>query len=132
MAPSATYRRLPALWLVAALLAGTLVLASCVYRIDVQQGNLLDQKDIEAIQPGMTRSQVRYLLGTPVSADAFQTDRWDYMYYLRPGKSRKAPQRWVIVWFDGDTVNFVDPDVLPGTNPDAKPPADRPPSEKQG
>ena len=70
------------------LLAGWL--GGCVYRLDVQQGNLLDQTDIEAIQPGMTRSQVRYLLGTPVAVDPFRTDRWDYMYYLKPGKSRKA------------------------------------------
>lgn len=82
-----------------------------MYRLDVQQGNLLDQKDIEAIQPGMTRSQVRYLLGTPVAVDPFRTDHWDYMYYLKPGKSRKATQRWVIVRFDGDTVREVNRDV---------------------
>lgn len=88
-----------------------LLSVGCVYRLDVQQGNLLDQKDIEAIQPGMTRSQVRYLLGTPVAADDFRADHWNYMYYLKPGTSRKVTQRWVIVWFDGDTVRKVDQDV---------------------
>jgi outer membrane protein assembly factor BamE len=83
----------------------------CVYRLDVQQGNLLDEKDIEAVQPGMTRSQVRYLLGTPVAASPFRSDRWDYMYYLKAGKSRKTAQRWLVVSFDGDTVREVLRDV---------------------
>lgn len=102
----------------AALLACLILLGGCVYRLDVQQGNLLDDKDVAAIQPGMTRSQVRYLLGTPVSMDEFRSDRWDYMYYLRPGRSRKATQRWVVVWFKDDKVAAVSPNVPPGTNPE--------------
>lgn len=96
-----------------ALLACLLIsaLAACVYRVDVQQGNLLDETDVDAVQVGMTRSQVRFLLGTPVARDPFRNDRWDYMYYLRPGKSSNATQRWVIVWFDGDTVSKVENDV---------------------
>jgi len=114
MAPSVLRRclRCLALALVLALPAG--LAGGCVYRLDVQQGNLLEQKDIEAIQPGMTRNQVRFILGTPVASDAFRPDRWDYMYYLRPGKSRKATQRWIIVWFDGDVVRQVDKDVPVG------------------
>ena len=96
---------------VTAVLICTLLLTGCVYRLDVQQGNLLDETDIQAITPGMTRSQVRYLLGTPVAVDPFRTDRWDYMYYLHPGKSGKATQRWLIVWFDGDAVREVNRDV---------------------
>ncbi len=99
---------LPGLLLAALMLGG---LQGCVYRVDVQQGNLLEQKDIEAVQPGMTRNQVRFILGTPVASDPFRNDRWDYMYYLRPGKSRQATQRWVIVWFDGDLVREVSRDV---------------------
>ena len=87
------------------------LVGGCVYRLDVQQGNLLDQVDIETIQEGMTRSQVRYLLGTPVAVDPFRNDRWNYMYYLKPGRSQKATQRWVIVRFDGDTVREVNRDV---------------------
>ena len=90
------------------------LVSGCVYRLDVQQGNLLEQKDIEAVQEGMTRSQVRFLLGTPVAVDPFRAERWDYMYYLKPGKSTRSTQRWVIVRFDGDTVQEVDPDVPVG------------------
>lgn len=94
--------------LISLLLCG---LTACVYRVDVQQGNLLDQTDIDAVQVGMTRSQVRFLLGTPVAGTGFHKDRWDYMYYLKPGKGTKALQHWVIIWFDGDTVRKIDQDV---------------------
>jgi outer membrane protein assembly factor BamE len=62
----------------------------------------------------MTRSQVRFLLGTPVISSPFHADRWDYMYFLRPGKSRRPIQRWVIVHFDGDVVKEIEPDVPVG------------------
>lgn len=81
--------------------------AACVYRVDVQQGNLLEADDIAAVKPGMTRSQVRFLLGTPVVEDTFDHSRWDYIYYFRQGRSRDAERRWLIVWFDGDVVREV-------------------------
>ena len=62
-----------------------LALAACVYRIDIQQGNLLDDEDIVQVDVGMTRSQVQFLLGTPMVADSFHRDRWDYAYYFRRG-----------------------------------------------
>ena len=111
MTPLPLHHRLRLLCVTAALVLTAGLLTGCVYRLDVQQGNLLDEADIQAITPGMTRSQVRYLLGTPVAVDPFRTDRWDYMYYLRPGKSRKATQRWLIVWFDGEAVREVNRDV---------------------
>ena len=114
MAPSLLQRCLRILGLALVLLVPAGLTGGCVYRLDVQQGNLLEQKDIEAILPGMTRNQVRYLLGTPIAATPFRTDRWDYMYYLRPGKSRKTTQRWIIVWFDGDAVRQVERDVPVG------------------
>jgi len=95
-------------------LLASLVLASlpaCVYRIDVQQGNLLEDADIEAARPGMTRSQIRFLLGTPVVRDSFHDDRWDYMYYFRKGRGRETEQRWLIVWFEDDRVREIQLDV---------------------
>jgi len=85
-----------------------IVLAGCVYRIDIQQGNFLESEDIDQIEPGMTRSQVRYLLGTPMVDDAFRDDRWDYVYYFKKGRSRKVEQRHFIVFFDGDAVLRVE------------------------
>lgn len=96
--------------LVLILFAGA-YLAGCVYRVDVQQGNLLDEEDIDAVQPGMTRSQVRFLLGTPMVEDSFHHDRWDYVYYFRRGDSGREEKRWLIVRFDGDRVRELQRDV---------------------
>ena len=84
---------------------------ACVYRIDVQQGNLLEDDDIDAVQIGMTRSQIRFVLGTPMVEDAFHRDRWDYIYFFRKGRSKIADRRWVIVYFDGDRVRDIEKDV---------------------
>ena len=73
--------------------------------------SVLEETDIEAVQIGMTRSQVRFLLGTPVVQDTFHQDRWDYIYYFRKGRSRYADRSWLIVHFDGDRVRQVDTDV---------------------
>ena len=82
--------------------------SGCVYRMDVQQGNLLDMEQVEQIEVGMTRSQVRFLLGTPMVIDSFNADRWDYVYSLRRGHSRKVSKRHLVVWFEGDTVARVE------------------------
>jgi outer membrane protein assembly factor BamE len=89
----------------------TVPVTGCVYRVDVQQGNLLDEKEIEAVKVGMTRSQVRFLLGTPAVADPFHVDRWDYIYYFRQGRRRTADRAWLIVLFEADRVSEIQRDV---------------------
>ncbi|HET8691173.1 MAG TPA: outer membrane protein assembly factor BamE [Steroidobacteraceae bacterium] len=91
-------------------------LAGCVYRMDVQQGNLLDAEQIAQVEVGMTRSQVRFLLGTPMVIDSFDADRWDYVYSLRRGHERQVTRRHLIVWFDGDKVTKVE-EPLPVPRP---------------
>jgi outer membrane protein assembly factor BamE len=81
---------------------------ACVYRIDIQQGNLLDDEEIAQVEVGMTRSQVQFLLGTPMVADSFHRDRWDYTYYLRRGRSPDAERRWLIVYFENDRVARIE------------------------
>ncbi|HSG65621.1 MAG TPA: outer membrane protein assembly factor BamE [Gammaproteobacteria bacterium] len=95
----------PALGLVA------LALGACIYRIDIQQGNLLEEEAIEQVAVGMTKNQVVFLLGTPMVTDSFHTNRWDYTYYLRRGRSDDVERRWLIVYFDGDVVSRVEKDV---------------------
>jgi outer membrane protein assembly factor BamE len=80
----------------------------CVYRMDVQQGNLLDAEQVEQVEVGMTRSQVRFLLGTPMVLDSFEAERWDYVYSLRRGHSRKVERRHLVVWFEGDKVARIE------------------------
>ncbi len=74
-----------------------------IHRIDVQQGNALEEEDIALLREGMTPDQVRFLLGTPMVVDPFRPNRWDYVYYFRPGS--RAPQlRRVTVFFENDEV----------------------------
>jgi len=87
----------------AAILASGLT-SGCVYRMTVQQGNFLDPKQVTQLQVGMTRSQVRFLLGTPMLPDAFDRDRWDYLYYEKTGRLKKPDQRRLTVFFTDDKV----------------------------
>jgi outer membrane protein assembly factor BamE len=90
--------RLFALSLAALLTLGGL--SGCVHRINIQQGNFLDNEDIDRVAVGMTRVQVRALLGTPMVADPFVSNRWDYVYYLKLGRANEARRRHFIVYFD--------------------------------
>jgi outer membrane protein assembly factor BamE len=94
-------------WVVLGTVLGALA-SGCVYRINIQQGNFLDQTAVEQVKAGMTRSQVRYLLGTPMVADTFNKERWDYIYYLKKGRSSHVDSRRVTVYFDGDKVAKLD------------------------
>jgi outer membrane protein assembly factor BamE len=89
-------------------LGACVLFSACVYRINIQQGNFLDQAAVEQVKPGMTRSQVRYLLGTPMVADPFNKERWDYIYYLKRGRTRHVDSRRVTVYFDGEKVARLD------------------------
>jgi len=88
-----------------ALVFSTLAMASgCVYRSSIAQGNLIEQEDLDQVEVGMTRNQVRFLLGTPMIDDPFHKDRWDYVYYLKVGRKDATFKRWVAVIFDNDLV----------------------------
>jgi outer membrane protein assembly factor BamE len=89
-------------------LAAAFLLCGCVYRLDIQQGNVVDEKNLAQVDVGMTRSQVQFLLGTPMVADSFHEDRWDYPYYLKRGRNRHVEQRWFVVYFQDDRVVRVD------------------------
>lgn len=91
-----------------ALLAAFGALSGCVYRIDIQQGNFLEAKDIDRVAVGMTRLQVRALLGTPMVADPFEGWRWDYVYYLKRGRWKEPEQRHFIVFFEEEKVIRID------------------------
>ena len=88
-----------------------MLLSACVYRINIQQGNLLDEDAIDQVEVGMTRSAVQFLLGTPMIADTFHESRWDYAYYLRVGREREVDKRWFVVNFDGDQVIQTERDL---------------------
>jgi outer membrane protein assembly factor BamE len=103
----------------AAVLIGAALLSGCVYRMDIQQGNFLEGKTVDKLQVGMTRSQVRYLLGTPMVPQIFDKDRWDYLYYFVHGRLRTPDQRHLIVLFKDDKVTRFERDNVPQGAPNA-------------
>jgi outer membrane protein assembly factor BamE len=82
----------------------TLLLAGCIYRMPVQQGNLLDPNQVVQLEEGMTRTQVSYLLGTPMVPPSFNNDRWDYYYYVRARGLKTPLQRRLTVFFEDEKV----------------------------
>lgn len=83
-----------------------------VYRINVEQGNIVTQEMVDKLQRGMSRRQVRFIMGTPLVEDTFNPDRWDYRYTLRNGDDVLA-QEVVTVRFDGDRLVAVEGDLTP-------------------
>ena len=92
------------------------------YRPDIQQGNILTEDMLTQLKPGMSRRQVRYVLGTPLVNDPFHAERWDYPYYLQKTMDGEILQRIVTIIFQGDTV--VEVRNLPAA-PDPKPNPDQ-------
>lgn len=112
-------------FLISALLLS--LLAGCAgtrfgpHRIDVRQGNALDQENVARLKTGLNRSQVRFLLGTPLLDDPFHNDRWDYVYvFYKAGKL--AEQRRISLFFEGDTLVRIEGD-MPAAEPVAQGPA---------
>jgi outer membrane protein assembly factor BamE len=91
--------------------------SGCVYRMNIQQGNYLEARTVDQLQVGMTRSQVRYLLGTPMVPDAFDKERWDYLYYFKKGRLKKPEQRHLIVFFKAEKVEKFEKDNVPAKAP---------------
>ena len=83
------------------------------YRVNVQQGNVVEQKNIVQLRPGMSRDQVRYVLGTPLLQDPFHANRWDYVFEFKRAGQPIGNERRVTVFFDGDKVVKFDGDALP-------------------
>lgn len=83
-----------------------------VYKMTVQQGNVLTEEMVDRLELGMTRAQVRYLLGTPLLTDIFHTDRWDYPYTIKRGH-RPLEERKLTLWFEGDTLVRILGDFQP-------------------
>jgi outer membrane protein assembly factor BamE len=83
------------------------VTSGCVYRVAISQGNLIKQEDLDQAEIGMTQSQIRFLLGTPMIDDPFSRNRWDYVYYLKIGRKDAGQKRWVSVYFVDEKVSEI-------------------------
>ena len=74
-----------------------------IYKIDVQQGNAVEVEKVEQLTIGMTKEQVKFLLGSPMLTDIFHPERWDYVYFLIPGYGEQE-RRHVSIIFSGDKI----------------------------
>ncbi|MDX1517006.1 MAG: outer membrane protein assembly factor BamE [Woeseiaceae bacterium] len=103
-------------WSLAALLVAVMLATGCVYRAAISQGNLIKQDDLDQVAIGMTRNQVRFLLGTPMIDDPFHAERWDYVYFLKIGREDATFKRWVSIFFVDDKVSEIrrDQELNPG------------------
>lgn len=108
----------------------SLLLASCgsvglpmldlkPYRIEIQQGNFVSQEMVSKLKPGMTKDQVRFVLGTPLITDSFHAERWDYVFRRQRVNSTELEQRKIAVFFEDGKLKRIDGDVKPAANAEA-------------
>ncbi|MAD57516.1 MAG: hypothetical protein CMK44_02935 [Porticoccus sp.] len=83
-----------------------------IHKIDIQQGNVITQDMINQLKPGMTKTQVKFIMGTPLIADTFNQNRWDYFYGLKPAQGEEVRERMVI-FFKEDKLSSLRGDYMP-------------------
>jgi outer membrane protein assembly factor BamE len=96
------------------LACGAFFASGCVYKMSIQQGNYLVTDSVSQLKEGMTRSQVRFLLGTPMVPDAFDDSRWDYFYYYYNARKQSDPlKRRLTVYFTDERVQRIENQGVP-------------------
>lgn len=78
---------------------------ACVYKPNIQQGNVLDQKEVNQIRPGMSKEQIRFVLGNPVLNTNLESDTWYYLYYAVPSRGEKIQKRLILRFQQGVLVS---------------------------
>ena len=98
------------------LLAGLAIvtLQGCVYRMDIPQGNRIDPALLDRLEMGMTRNQVKFLLGTPAVIDPYRPERWHYVYFLKTGRDQKIEKHNMTLVFSGEELTTIEGSLNPG------------------
>ena len=86
---------------------------SLVHKVDVQQGNVVDQDQVNKLRPGMEKNQVNFIMGTPSLVDTFHNNRWDYIYTMYEGNSKKWQQKRISLFFKDNKLAHIEGDVIP-------------------
>lgn len=82
-----------------------------VYRIDIQQGNEVTQDMVNKLEAGMSKSQVAYIMGTPLLIDTFHPNRWDYIYSFHPGNGKREQRRLTLYFTEEETLSHLEGDT---------------------
>ena len=90
------------------------------YKMEIQQGNFVNQEMISKLTLGMTREQVRFILGTPLVTDMFHGDRWDYVFARQPPGGGPVEKRRFALFFEDSKLKRIEGDVVPKTAPAAQ------------
>ena len=101
----------------------SLFLTACVYKIDVQQGNIVTQEMVDQLRPNMNTRQVRFVMGTPLLVDPFHPQRWDYIYSNQPGGEERVQKR-ITLLFEDDRLIGLQGDYRPSGMPVVEPTAE--------
>lgn len=80
-----------------------LSLTGCIYRVDVPQGNYIEQDQVNKLRVGMSKEQVQFVLGTPITIDPFNKNRWNYIFLIQEGW-KDPVQKNLMILFDGNTL----------------------------
>jgi outer membrane protein assembly factor BamE len=88
------------------------------YRMEIQQGNFVSQEMVSQLKLGMSKDQVRFVLGTPLITDSFHADRWDYVFRRQRKNSRELEQRKLAVFFEDGKLKRIEGDVTPAPRTD--------------
>jgi len=81
------------------------------YRMEIQQGNFVTPEMVAQLSPGLTRDQVRFVLGTPLVSDIFHEDRWDYVFVRQRASKQEVEYRRIAVFFQEGRLKRVEGDV---------------------
>jgi outer membrane protein assembly factor BamE len=87
-----------------------------VYRLEIQQGNIIDQAMVDQLRPGMNKRQVLYIMGSPMLDDVFHKNRWDYLYSDQPSGEDRVQKR-ISLFFENDQIAGVQGDFRPSATP---------------
>ncbi|MDH3857466.1 MAG: outer membrane protein assembly factor BamE [Gammaproteobacteria bacterium] len=98
------------------LIGGCVIVAfsGCVYRMDIPQGNRIDASLVQQLEIGMSRNQVKFLLGTPAIVDLYQPDQWHYIYYLKTGDDGEIEKKRMTLTFSNDLLSKIEGNLNPG------------------
>jgi len=88
--------------------------------MEIQQGNFVTQEMVSQLKQGMTKDQVRFVLGTPLVADIFHENRWDYIFRRQRANSNEVEKRRLSVFFEDGKLVRLAGDVVPGANSPAQ------------
>ena len=84
--------------------------APLLHKIDIQQGNVVDQEMLDQLKPGMDKKQVKFIMGTPVLIDPFHSERWEYIYSFQEGGAVRE-QRHITLHFENDKLAYISGDI---------------------